>query len=88
MLIIMPVFMMGMVGFIFPSGQSLGPVTLAVANIGPSIRSSERQVATSGLLVNYLEPDGQLHNHLSLVYGRCQGNDPTWRGSRAGSYPS
>jgi len=54
MLIIMPVFMMGMVGFIFPSGQSLGPVTLAVANMDQAYGLQKGQVATSGLLVNYL----------------------------------
>ena len=54
MLIIMPIFMMGMVGFIFPSNQSLGQVTLAVANEDQAYGLQKGQVSTSGLLVNYL----------------------------------
>ena len=54
MLVIMPVFMMGMVGFIFPSNSSLGPVTLAVANMDQAYGLQKGQVSTSGLLVTYL----------------------------------
>ncbi len=54
MLIIMPIFMMGMVGFIFPSGQSLGKVTLAVANEDQAYGLQKGQVSTSSLLVTYL----------------------------------
>jgi len=54
MLIIMPIFMMGMVGFIFPSNQSLGKVTLAVANEDQAYGLQKGQVSTSGLLVTYL----------------------------------
>ncbi len=54
MLIIMPVFMMTMVGFIFPSNQGLGKVTLAVANMDQSYGLQKGQLSTSGLIVNYL----------------------------------
>jgi ABC-2 type transport system permease protein len=54
MLIIMPIFMMGMVGFIFPSNQSLGKVTLAIANEDQVYGLQKGQVSTSELLVTYL----------------------------------
>jgi ABC-2 type transport system permease protein len=54
MLIIMPIFMMGMVGFIFPSNQSMGKVTLAIANEDQVYGLQKGQVSTSGLLVTYL----------------------------------
>ena len=54
MLMIMPIFMMGMVGFIFPSNQSLGQVTLAVANEDQAYGLQRGQVSTSGLLITYL----------------------------------
>jgi ABC-2 type transport system permease protein len=54
MLIVMPIFMMGMVGFIFPSNQSLGKVTLAVANEDQAYGLQKGQLTTSGLLVTYL----------------------------------
>lgn len=54
MLIIMPIFMMGMVGFIFPTGQGLGKVTLAVANEDQAYGLQKGQLSTSSLLVTYL----------------------------------
>jgi ABC-2 type transport system permease protein len=54
MLILMPIFMMSMVSFVFPSNQSLGKVTLAVANEDQVTGLTKGQVSTSGLIVTYL----------------------------------
>jgi ABC-2 type transport system permease protein len=54
MLVLMPVFMMGMVGFIFPSNQSLGHVTLAVANEDQVYGLTKGQLSTSAMLLTYL----------------------------------
>ena len=55
MLVLMPIFMMGMVGFIFPSNQSLGHVTLAVANEDQVYGLTKGQTSVSGTIVNYLD---------------------------------
>ncbi|MCX6656249.1 MAG: ABC transporter permease [Candidatus Bathyarchaeota archaeon] len=54
MLILMPIFMMSMISFVFPSNQSLGKVTLAIANEDQVIGLTKGQVSTSGLIVTYL----------------------------------
>jgi ABC-2 type transport system permease protein len=54
MLILMPIFMMSMVSFVFPSNQSLGKVTLAIANEDQVTGLMKGQVSTSGLIVSYL----------------------------------
>ena len=54
MLMLMPIFMMSMVSFVFPSNQSLGKVTLAVANEDQVTGLTKGQVSTSELIVTYL----------------------------------